>query len=376
MSSAARPIRSGEGGPELVGQAAWVRFRSASRAAIHESRWFLAAVNAQLVSSLVICSLAGRETLAGPLDAYDTILGAVVVFGTMAFVAELFRRRMLESSLTPAGEAYRKAWASVRTEVLTPEYLATVALTFALAPLALSAFSAAKQAIPVLNPFTWDRLIVTLGARIDGGVPLWRLLQPGLGHPVVTLFLDWFYHRMWTTLLLAVFVLAALMQPGGLRRRFLFSFVLVWLVVGNLFALALASAGPAYYDAVTSGPGNPFAALFAYLRSVDARTPLLSFRGEQVLWSAYRHNVQGFGFGVSAMPSVHVASAALVTLFGFRLSRVTGVILSVIAVGTFVSSVALGWHYAFDGYVGALVACVIWWFAGRVTRDPSPPMRP
>src|SRR5262249_51368305 len=155
--------------------------------------------------------------------------------------------------------------------------------TFILAPLAMSAFSATKQAIPGLNPFRWNRMIAAFDARIDGGSPVWTLIQPAVGHPGITVFLDWFYHRVWTALLLAVFVIGVLMRPCPLRRRFLFAFVLVWLIVGNLLALALASAGPAYYDAVTPTASNPFASLFTYLRSVDAHAPLLSFRGEQVL---------------------------------------------------------------------------------------------
>jgi membrane-associated phospholipid phosphatase len=85
------------------------------------------------------------------------------------------------------------------------------------------------------------------------------------------------------------------------------------------------------------------------------------------LWYAYTHNVEALGFEVSAMPSVHVASATLLALFGFAIARPIGVLLGLIAICTFVASVALGWHYALDGYVGAILACVIWWFAGRIT---------
>jgi membrane-associated phospholipid phosphatase len=282
---------------------------------------------------------------------------------------------MAASPGATVGQAYRQAWVSLRAEVLTPPYLASVTLTLAIAPLALSAFSAAKQAIPVLHPFIWDRIIATLGTRIDGGTPLWRLLQPAFGHPGITVAVDWFYHRVWTSLLLAVFTLVALMRPNPLRRRFLFCFVLVFLVVGNLLALALSSAGPAYFAAVVPGGTDPFAPLLEYLRSVDARTPLLSFRGEHVLWSAYRHNVEGFGFGVSAMPSVHVALAALVALFGFRLSRWIGLLFSLVAVATFLSSVSLGWHYALDGYVGAFAAYGIWLLGGRVAQNSDPAKR-
>jgi membrane-associated phospholipid phosphatase len=252
--------------------------------------------------------------------------------------------------------------------VLTAEYVATVALTFAVAPLCISAFSAAKQAIPLLHPFTWDAYLSAWGSFVDGGRPMWRRLQPVLGKPEITASLDWFYHRAWTALLLAAFVWTALLRPSHLRRRFLFAFVALFLIVGNVFALALASAGPAYYDLVTSGGHHPYADLLTYLRAVDAQTPLMSVRGESALWYAYSHRVQGFGYGVSAMPSMHVATAVLTAFFGFAYSRLLGVLLTIVALCTFAASVELGWHYALDGYVGALLAAGVWWLAGRVTR--------
>ena len=34
-----------------------------------------------------------------------------------------------------------------------------------------------------------------------------------------------------------------------------------------------------------------------------------------------------------------------------------------------IASVSLGWHYALDGYVGAFLAIVVWWIAGRIERE-------
>jgi membrane-associated phospholipid phosphatase len=65
---------------------------------------------------------------------------------------------------------------------------------------------------------------------------------------------------------------------------------------------------------------------------------------------------------------MHVASAALMALFGYSYSRRLGVLLTAVAVCTFAASVSLGWHYALDGYVGAAIACLIWWIAGLLNR--------
>jgi PAP2 superfamily protein len=367
MSSATQPVaidRSPESPFESV--------RHATGRACWECRWLLVAIGAQLAFSAIVCGLAHEPMLAGPIDAYATILGALVVFGGMALVGELFQRRLVEARSRGALGAYVAACRGLRRELLTPEYLAAVILIFATAPLALSAFSAAKQAIPALNPFAWDSRLVAWGSVLDGGRPLWERLQPTLGRPQITVILDLFYHRAWPTLLLATFVWAGISKNDRASQRFLVSFVLVFFVVGNVLALAMSSAGPPYLGYLSLDSSQGFSSLFDYLRSVDARSPLLSVRGEAVLWTAYTRHLEGLGFGVSAMPSVHVGSAVLVALFGFTVSRPVGICLSIVALFTFISSVALGWHYALDGYVAALVAWGIWWFAGRLTRSPRP----
>jgi membrane-associated phospholipid phosphatase len=337
--------------------------------AVRECRWLLVAVACQVVWSAVVCSLAGRSILAGPLDAYTTVLAAALVFGVMAGAIALFRRRLAQAPSVSTRDAYARAWGSFRGEFLDREHMATVALTLAVAPLALSAFSAAKQAIPLLHPFNWDEWITKADLALAGGVPLAQRFQFVLGRPEITAGVDWFYHRVWTALLLALFAVSAVSPSSPLRRRFVLSFVLVFFLVGNVFALVWSSAGPPYYALAVPGAENPYSELFSYLRSVQAHSPLLSVQGQSVLWSAYRQHLEGFGFGVSAMPSVHVASAMLVALFGFAQSRLLGTILSIIALCTFVSSVALGWHYPLDGYVGAALAVVIWWVAGLVSRN-------
>ena len=366
MTSATQPVAAKRSFNVLV-----YRLGRAARTAISECRWFLAAVCAQMATSAAMCGLAHEPMLAGPFDAYSTILAAAAVFGGMAVAGELFERRLAGKSRRPL-TAYREAWRGFCDDTLTLEYLFSVALILSIAPLALSAFSAAKQALPAITPFAWDARLAGWGATLDGGRPLWQHLQPVLGKPRITVLLDGFYHRAWTTLLLATFVWTALSTNRETQQRFLVSFVLVFLVVGNILALAWSSAGPPYLAFVAPSANSQFAGLFAYLRSVDAQSPLLSVRGQHALWSFYTHQSRGLGFGISAMPSVHVASGVLVALFGFRISRVLGTALSLVAVFTFISSVALGWHYALDGYVGAIAGGAVWWLAGRMVSPVNP----
>ena len=93
--------------------------------------------------------------------------------------------------------------------------------------------------------------------------------------------------------------------------------------------------------------------------------PVWALDVQQMLWDNYQNNKVGMGSGISAMPSMHVATATLMALFGWQYSRIAGIVLTLYALVIFIGSVHLGWHYALDGYVGALGAALVWWLVGR-----------
>ena len=71
------------------------------------------------------------------------------------------------------------------------------------------------------------------------------------------------------------------------------------------------------------------------------------------------------------MPSMHVATATLAACLGFAVRPSLGLVGVVVAVVTEVASVALGWHYALDGYVGSALAIGVWWVSGRLEAQLS-----
>ncbi len=106
----------------------------------------------------------------------------------------------------------------------------------------------------------------------------------------------------------------------------------------------------------------------AWLQQANTQYPIWSLNVMNELWKNYETG-HGVVNGISAMPSMHVGTSVLFALLGFASGhRWIGWLLSGFAFLIFVGSVHLAWHYAIDGYAGALVAVFGWWAAGKLVN--------
>lgn len=223
-------------------------------------------------------------------------------------------------------------------------------------------FAVVKANIAGFQPFAWDRAFDQWDATLHFGVRPWELLQPVVGYPPITFLLNVNYNIWFLTMNMFMVHYAFLAAPGERRTRFFLTFMLIWMIGGGLLATVLSSAGPCYFGAGRLGLSpDPYAGLMAYLRHANELLPVWSLSTQDMLWSL-RENGSVFG-GVSAMPSMHNATALLFVLasVGFPL----WIRLLVIAHGVlvFIGSVHLGWHYAVDAYVAWGLTLLVWWAA-------------
>lgn len=325
------------------------------------------AVAVQLLISWLVCQAAGRSPFVGLSYAYGEFLSSIPLYAAGAFIVSLVRRRHVLAPHEPVSGGYRRAWRDLSASLWRVDYVISVVIAFAVLPISLTAFSAAKRAIPSLHPFAWDTRLERIGRAIHGGRHLWEWLALGVENAHVMRFASWFYHFGWPLVILGTTIVVALISPSALRSQYLIASVLTWFLVGTVLALVLSSAGPPYYTAVTH-QSSPFGPLFAMLK----RESVPALEVQAALWSAYQHGVDRFGFGISAMPSIHVAAATLLACLGFAVHRVLGALLAVVALLTLLSSVMLGWHYGLDGYVGATAAVLIWWLSGKLVDLSRP----
>lgn len=228
----------------------------------------------------------------------------------------------------------------------------------------VGAFTSIKTLIPVINPFSWDPFFMKLDSLLHGGVAPWRLLQPVLGFPIVTYIIN-FVYNCWLIVIFCVFYwqLFQLSKPK-LRIRFIYSFVLCWIVPGSMMAVPLAAAGPCFYSDIVPG-GQAFQEQMAYLQRVDKIYPVWALDMQNTLLSYYKKEEVTYGAGITAMPSMHVSIAFLIVLLARYYHRCVRYAAYIFFAFIMIGSVHLAWHYAIDGYVSIIATAAIWWATGR-----------
>ncbi|MGH6854056.1 MAG: phosphatase PAP2 family protein [Aestuariivirga sp.] len=237
-------------------------------------------------------------------------------------------------------------------------------------PIVFSAFTSYKSAMGKIVPFYADPYALAFDRMIHGTDP-WRLLHFATGFPFATKIIDIIYIFWFLAVLGVISIVIFVLRDERLRSQYLSAFMLSWILVGCLAATLLSSAGPCYYSAFYAS--DPYADLFHYLDQVGEIYPLKVLGSQEMLLKYYTQNVTGFGAGISALPSMHVAVTVLNGIFLSKINRVAGIAAWIFAAIIFVGSVHLGWHYAIDGYAAALLVFPIWFIAGKLADRFEPP---
>jgi PAP2 superfamily len=226
-------------------------------------------------------------------------------------------------------------------------------------------FQAMKQSIGIAVGFQFDGALHQADVFLHGQMPWmwlsWLLTRHHLLRGLDIVYLAWF-----AVLLTFIFWLSWTSRRA-LRARALVAVVLLWIGAGNIAAATMASAGPVYFREVT-GMTSPYGPLLERLDAVaEEHGVLLARVNQRGLWKFSTSDVWTPFIGISAMPSLHVAAAVLITIVVWRRSPAAGLALAVFSLLTQIGSIVLAWHYAVDGYAGAAFAWLAWRVAGRMT---------
>jgi hypothetical protein len=299
-------------------------------------------------------------------DSYDGYVAICFAALSVAFIIWIVHLSLVRNISIQT----REAWRLVATEFFGRERILLALPILVIWPVLARAFSLVKALIPAIHPFSLDPALHNLDRIIHLGHDPWALLQPILGYPIVTYSIDVLYALWFFVMYFAILLQITTLRDRRARAQFLISSLLAWTLLGGVGAMLLSSAGPCYYGLVVEGP-DPYAAQMVYLREtvqnthinlfgIDKQLNLIATAVQDMLWEFYRDADFGFGRGISAAPSMHIASTWLVArmaqTYGRRAAIAGWSFFAVILLG----SVHLGWHYATDGYIAIAGAWALW----------------
>ncbi|BCG97028.1 phosphatase PAP2 family protein [Mesorhizobium sp. 131-2-1] len=229
--------------------------------------------------------------------------------------------------------------------------------------LGAAAFSTLKHVTPVYVPFFADPFLAKFDAAIHFGDP-WKVAHAVFPQPLEpALFV--LYGPVWFVQMVGIVLAAAFTKDHALRARYLFSFILVAIVLGSLVRIIGSSAGPIFFQRIAGS--DRFADLMSVLGTTDSGKGMIAT--SDYLYTSYAQDRTVFGTGIAAMPSLHVAVALLNAQFLSRFGRTLRYwgyfYFSAIMFG----SVYFGWHYAVDGYLAIVVTIILWWYSGRLVEN-------
>ena len=237
-----------------------------------------------------------------------------------------------------------------------------------LIPLILINFiiSFGKSMIPVLNPYNWDPVLVNLDHVLHFGHYPHEFIMPVIEKFHLSAFLNYIY-LLWFFMLFASNSYALFCDNDqGRRMRYLWTFVLMWTVMGVILATLFASVGPLYFHHFYPTLNDPYTKLMAHLNAVhESGVNLNVIRALPVLLEMVENDKILNLNGISAMPSMHVAMAWLMVLYAFAVRRWAGFCALVYFILILAGSIYLSWHYAVDGYASVILVSVIWWMTGK-----------
>lgn len=252
-----------------------------------------------------------------------------------------------------------------RSRLTNPAVLAKLPL-LAIAIGFMPFFSTLKSMIPLFNDFSWDPVFIAWDRALFFGHDAANVLQPLLGHPLVTALLAVLYHAWIMLIYVGVLFFLFYRAAAPVARQYFLSFVLIWTVIGGALATVFASVGPCFVGPIFGD--STFDAHMAYLRTANEQVPVLTLNVQDMLLQWYREGERGLGSGITAMPSMHVAMAQLSWLGMRRVSPKAGWWFFGFFVVIWIGSVHLAYHYAVDGLISVIATTALWSASGALLR--------
>lgn len=240
-----------------------------------------------------------------------------------------------------------------------------------------------KHLILFINPSNHDLFYWNLDRTLHFGVQpnVWMMQKLGPYQEFAVL-IDWLYIEYFHFKLIASVILLMECKGRELTNRFFLAYILTWML-GGLAYLVTPADGPVYAALLphTNIPVEAQTHIFKlpmindlpqdYIDNFQASKIWIAKNFQTTLWTdrqkfLHGERLPGVFYGISAMPSLHVAGVVLCAFFLWKTSIILGLVSLLYVIAMCIGSVFLQWHYAVDGYVGATLTLSICLFATKL----------
>jgi len=319
---------------------------------MRERDWFVP-------SAVMTAGLGLAALLLMPIAGYHQIppyFGRFIVWLNFAFIGAIVLMALQLVKLRRMG--VQQPIAHLKANLLARKgYLLAAVAGMLLAGIDMLFFMWIKPEVTAVAPFWADELFADIDHAIFRTDP-WRLFQG-----IDLTFHAWAYSFFWAVAIMGTLIWLLAQKPSFERSASLLSYFALWSIFGPIGQMLGSSAGPIFYQRI--GLGDRFAEL-------NANIPEITQKLSDYLWDMQENGVLDVGAGVSAMPSLHIATVTWIYLaFRGQRSRLAPAA-ALFALYIWALSVALGWHYAVDGIVGACGAVVARWGCAAYLRGLGP----
>jgi PAP2 superfamily len=206
-----------------------------------------------------------------------------------------------------------------------------------------------KVMIPLLNGRLVDDVLFKIETVVHFGVNPSRFSIALFPFPALWRALDVYYASFIWVVIVGIGWFGATLSIGE-RARFAAGFSVLW-IAASWWYLAMPSLGPCYVF-----PDDYADVKLAMPWQAHAQDALIrNYGGVRSFHSRPSGTLVSPALGVAAMPSLHVGALTFFAVWARRRSRLLFRVFACFAFLTFFGSLVSGWHYAIDGYAGALL---------------------
>lgn len=233
-------------------------------------------------------------------------------------------------------------------------------------PAFIASYTWAKCSIPFVVGYDWERTWANADFALFG-MDAWRWAH-AIMPPAVAPAWSFFYSVIWGMALMFGGTFVAAFASDRFAATYFTAMMLSWLIGGIVMAYSISAAGPVFAHLVDPDLGQRFLPLRAELSRILSQDDMV-LKSQRYLATGMQLKVALIGRGVSAMPSMHIATVTILVLAAWRSWWLAPALL--FALLTFFGSVYLGYHYAVDAPVAVVVAAICWAVARRIYSAPG-----